>query len=204
MHRNFVNLCLTAFILVNVLGCSGISTLADKSVKKSLYSKNFLALIETAKGDYQNGSFDKALSILKGMKDQDLLPSERSMRRNLQGVILFSKGLYEQAVYNFELALVTSRLDDYLDAQIYLNLASTYFKMGLYEKGFSSIKMVRHETFNKRELKNYQNLLYKLAKEVGDEKAALFALTNFLEDKTSVRDITSSPHFKYLKKVFFK
>jgi len=203
MYRNFVNLCIAVFVLIKVLGCSGISTLADKGIKKDLYSKNFLALIETAKSHYQNGSFDKALSVLKGVKDQDLLPSERSMRRNLQGVILFSKGHYEQAVYNFELALVTSRLDGYLNAQIYLNLASTYFKMGLYEKGFSSIKMVRYETFNKRELKNYQNLHYKLAKEVGDEKEALFSLTNFLSEKTSVRDLTSNPHFEYLKKVFF-
>ena len=91
-------------------------------------------------------------------------------------MILFSKGLYEQAVYNFELALVTSRLDDYLDAQIYLNLASTYFKMGLYEKGFSSVKMVRHSTFNKRELKNYQNLLYKLARKRLVTRKKLFFL----------------------------
>ena len=62
MYRKFVNLCITVFILVKVLGCSGISTLADKGIKKSLYSKGFLALIETAKSNYQNGSFDKALS----------------------------------------------------------------------------------------------------------------------------------------------
>ena len=83
MYRNFVNLCITVFVLIKVLGCSGISTLADKGIKKSLYSKDFLASIEIAKSNYQNGSFDKALLILKGMKDQDLLPSERSMRRNL-------------------------------------------------------------------------------------------------------------------------
>ena len=79
MYRNFVNLCITVFILVKVLGCSGISTLADKGIKKSLYSKGFLALIETAKSNYQNGSFDKALSILKGMKDQDLLPNNAAL-----------------------------------------------------------------------------------------------------------------------------
>ena len=67
MYRNFVNLCIAVFVLIKVLGCSGISTLADKGIKKNLYSKNFLALIETAKSHYQNGSFDKALSVLKGL-----------------------------------------------------------------------------------------------------------------------------------------
>ena len=203
MARFFGILGLYFLIIVQFLGCSGISTLADKSVKKSLYSEYFLSSIEKIKKSYQNGKANEALLALKSMKEDDLLPSERSLRRNLLGVILFSKKEYEQAIYHFELALVTSRLDSYLDAQINLNLGSTYYKMSLFEKAFSAINLVKKGFLNEKELKNYQNLRFKLAREIGNQKEALFSLTRFLGDKKTVRELISSPHFEFLKKVFF-
>ena len=203
MTRFFGNLGLYFLVIVQLLGCSGISTLADKSVNKSLYSEYFLSSIEKIKESYQNGKANEALSALKKMKEEDLLPSERSLRRNLLGVILFSKKEYEQAIYHFELALVTSRLDNYLDAQINLNLGSTYYKMSLFEKAFSAINLVKKGFLNEKELKNYQNLRFKLAREIGNQKEALFSLTRFLGDKETVRELISSPNFEFLKKVFF-
>jgi ABC-type branched-subunit amino acid transport system substrate-binding protein len=202
MVRSFINIALYFLIVFN-FGCSGISTLANKGVKKSLYSEYFLSAIEQIKSNYQQGKSDVALATLREMKDSQLLPSERSLRRNLLGVILFSKKEYEQAIYHFELALTTSRLDDYLNAQIYLNLGSTYYKMSLFEKAFSAIDLVKYTFLKKRELKNYQNLRFKLAKEIGNKKEALFSLTRFLGDKKAVRDLISSPHFEFLKKTFF-
>ena len=77
MARFFGNLGLYFLVIVQFWGCSGISTLADKSVKKSLYSEYFLSSIEKIKKSYQSGKANEALLALKSMKEDDLLPSER-------------------------------------------------------------------------------------------------------------------------------
>ena len=118
---NIRSIILILLLLVGVAGCGGISMLSKQSTK-DLYSEKFLMGIGAIKEQYRQGNSEIALTNLKRIEENVLLPSERALRRNLIGVIYFSRGQFEQGVYHFELALGTSRLDNSLTSQVKLNL----------------------------------------------------------------------------------
>ena len=91
-----------------LLGCGGVSMI-QKGVRTDLYSEKFLTQLETVKVSYKQGEKDLALRMLNQMNEEGMMVSEKAMRRNLIGVILFSKENYEQAIFNFDLALSHSR-----------------------------------------------------------------------------------------------
>ncbi|MBT3236060.1 MAG: hypothetical protein HN353_08930 [Bdellovibrionales bacterium] len=196
------NLLLLVALLLQ-LGCSGITMLAPGEAS-SLYRDSFLASVNSAKNLYSRGHTDDALKQLTAIKEQGLLPTERSLRRNLIGVIHFSAGEYEKAIFNFDMALATSRLDDSLTGQIQLNLASSYYKLDLVDKAYSTLLLSDVKALRQQEAKQYYLLKYKLSGQLGREMEQLISLANYLSDLVDLDQIKQDPYFDTLTREFFK
>lgn len=197
--RSIIFLILSAIFFS---ACSGVSML-QRGKSENFYTEEFLTKIESIKEDYSLGKSDLAIERLQAMDESELLPSERSLRRNLIGVILFSKENFEQAIYNFDLALANSRLDRALTAQIYLNLASSYYRLGFEEKTYSTLSLAEFKFLQPLEAKKFHLLRYKVAGELKRSKTELVSLIWFLSDKQSVSDLRSDAYFSRLIDNFF-
>ncbi len=194
---------LSFLIIAIFVGCSGISMM-QKGAPKDLYGDEFLQLVGSVKEQYRQGQTDKAIKRLKALNEEQLLPAERALRRNLIGVILFAQENYEQAIFNFDLALASSRLDPSLTAQIYLNLSSSYFKLGFMEKAFSTLTISDFKYLLKPEAKKYHKLNYTLSQELDRPDVLLKSLIWYLSDKNKISEIKTEPLFEQLLEVFFK
>jgi hypothetical protein len=192
-----------ALLLVFTAGCSGISMLSSPS-RDDLYSSEFLTSVEGIKRLYSRGEKEKALSVLRSMNDQKMLPTERAQRRNLMGVVYFSLKNFEQAIFNFKEALGTSRLDENLTAQIYLNLASSHYKMGLIDKSYANLLLAEFKFLKGREAEKYFKLRYKLAIELGKDRDAVLSLLHFLGKKKKISDFKNDPLYEQLMSQFVK
>lgn len=202
MKIKFLNLHLL-FCLTLFASCGGISVISQNSTE-GLYTKGFLAKISLVKALYKKGNTKLAMNKLKAVGDDKLLPAEEAMRRNLFGVFYFSKKNYEQAILNFELALPKSRLDQSLTAQIYLNLASSYYKLGHIEKALATTNLCEKLSLGSdEERKKYHRLRATLASELGQSELEVEELIQYLTDKESIASLKSEPLFEKLLSKFF-
>lgn len=200
MLRHSVSLILILqFLLVS---CGGISLL-QRGSPSDLYTDDFMEKVENIKSMYARGESEEALSLLQKMGEEDLLPSERAMRRNLIGVILFSQERFEQAIYNFDLALTTSRLDRPLTAQIYLNLGSSYFRLDMNERAFSALGQADFRTLHPSEARKYHRLNFQLANELNRTRTQISSLIWYLSDKETVNGLRDEPFYQELLDRFF-
>jgi len=200
MFKNIISFLVLSQIIIS---CSGI-TLISRSDPKDLYRADFLQKVEVVKTAYRQGNFGEASAKLKAIDEQTLLPAEKAMKRNLMGVLFFDQENYEQAIYNFELALANSSLDWSLAAQVHLNLGSSYFKLGFMEKAYYYLNKCDFEKLSTREALNYQKLKYQVAKDQDKNREAMVALVNILKDEKNLFDLRNNPYFHRLKEEFFK
>lgn len=184
-------------------GCSGIKMISAPNTS-DLYTEKFLITVAGIKEQYKQGNSELALTSLKKIEEQTLLPSEKALRRNLMGVIYFFKNQYEQAIYNFDLALGTSSLDHSLSAQIKLNLSSSYYKMGLIEKSSVILEGLDFQRLNAFEEKKYHLLNYKVSLELSKTKQALYSLAYYLKDEKSLEDLRNGKYFQQLREGLLK
>ncbi len=192
------------FSLIFIFGCAGIKPLSDNTGNPDLYSPPFVQKIDIIKNLYKSGKSDKALLDLKAMDDSKFLPCEKALRRNLIGVILFSKQQYEQAIFNFDLAISTSKDDEALTSQINLNSASSYFKLGQMQKAFNIVEALDSRQLGVEELSKYHLLRYNLTKELGQNREAILSLIRYLGEKQSIGAIRIENNFNYLMEDFSK
>lgn len=202
-YKVFLKRTLVFILVATIVGCSGISMINGSGSRSDLYRNDYLKKITKIKTEYKQGHNDTALQALKAMPEETLLPAERALRRNLMGVIFFSEGNYEQAIFNFDLALTTSRLDPSLTSQIQLNLASSYFKLGFMDKSYAVLKMGDPKALKSVEQKTYYKLKFKLSKELGKDEEQLSSLIMYLGDRKSLSDLKSEPLFEKLLASFF-
>jgi outer membrane PBP1 activator LpoA protein len=188
-------------VFIFVAGCGGISMITTST--EDLYSKEFIARIENAKGVYSGGDFQKALNLLNNIKEETLLPSERAMKRNLMGVINFSAQNYEQAIFQFNIALSTSSLDKRLTAQIHLNLASSYYRLGDSDNTLSTLLLCQNEYLEGKEFENYHKLRLSVAKDLGNRKIVVESLISLLKGVTDIVELKSMDLFGELISQYF-
>ncbi|TDJ08714.1 MAG: hypothetical protein E2O68_01565 [Deltaproteobacteria bacterium] len=200
MFKNIISFLIFSQIFIS---CSGI-TLISTGDPKDLYREDFMHQVEQVKVAYRQGDFGGASAKLKGIDEQTLLPAEKGMKRNLMGVLFFDQENYEQAIYNFELALANTSLDRPLTAQVNLNLGSSYFKLGFMQKAHYYLTNCEFQNLSPREARNYHKLKYQVAKDQGKNREAMVALVNILKDEKNLFDLRNNPYFHRLKKEFFK
>lgn len=194
---------ITLTFLFFLTSCSGIQ-LITPGARDRLYTEDFLTQIESIKQLYAQGETDVALSRLQAMPEEKLLPTEEALKRNLIGVIYFSMGNFEQAIFQFDSALVNSRLDNSLTSQIYLNLASSYYRLGRPERAFNALSRSEHRRLTPEEAKKHHQLHYVLAKELSRDREMAIALIRYYGDKERVSDIRNDVLFSELTSAFFR
>jgi ABC-type branched-subunit amino acid transport system substrate-binding protein len=189
--------------LVILSSCSGIKMLSGGG-RKDYYSSDFVKKIDAIKSDYNRGQDVKALEQLNQIDEQTLQPAEKSLRRNLIGVIHFSKKNYEQAIFNFNQALTSSQEDEQLTAQISLNLSSSYFKMGMNDRAYEALKVTQYQNLKDQDFISYHKLRYHLASEIGDQDDVILSLFYALSSKESIAALKSDPLYEVLRSKFSK
>ncbi len=190
-------------ILFAFSSCTGISLLSGGD-PSDLYSEKFLTFITSVKDDYKKGQSELALKKLKSYQTETLLPTEKALRRNLIGVINFGGKDYEQAIYNFEMALSSSRLDKNLTAQIHLNLASSYYKMGYLDRAFSTLSIAEFRNLEPAESKKFHKLNFNIANELENPSSAMRSLIWYLSSIDSLSALKSEVMYEKLMGSFFQ
>ncbi len=190
-------------VVLFLIGCSGTSK-KYQSAESQIDNPEFLAKIDQAKKSYQEGDLAGALAELNAINEQKLPQMEKAVRRNLLGVIFFGQGNYEKAAYNFELASSNAAKDKVFNAQILLNLGSSYYKLGHMEKTLKSLKGCDFNSLNAKEYNNYHRLRYDVAKRLGQEDLSLTSLVYLLSDEKDLETLRTNNQFALLKDGFFK
>jgi tetratricopeptide (TPR) repeat protein len=138
------------------------------------------------------------------MNDQKLLPLEKAVRRNLMGVIFFSQGNYEKAAFNFEIASVNAFENKGFSSQIFLNLGSSYYKMGFMEKAMKALSSCDFNFLNVKEYNNFHKLRYDISKRLGQEEISFASLIYLLSAEKDLNSLRNNNQFALLKDGFFK
>jgi ABC-type branched-subunit amino acid transport system substrate-binding protein len=177
---------------------------ADNVDTSKLYKQEFLLKINAAKEKLRKGNHELALKDLAAIKDDGLTPAEKSTKRNLTGVVNFSNKKYETAVKNFEEASLISKDDPSLEAQIFLNLGSAYYKLNQNEKALSTLTQTNYKNLPDSEAKKYHQLYALLSQQLGKNEQSLSALIRSLEDKNTINDLKSEPRYAQVEEAFLK
>lgn len=195
---------LLLFIFIMCLAaCGGIQMLGMKKDVSHLYGDEYMQVINRVKEHYRLGHTKEAMNDLKNLDEQKLNPSERAMRRNLIGVIHFSQKNFEQAIFNFDLALTTAQEDPGLVAQIKLNLASSQYKLGFMDKAYEILVNANPNVLEASEAKKYHQLRFTLAKDLDKPEDAIKSMFAYLFDLNSLSDLRADPVFERLSTEFF-
>ncbi len=169
---------------------------------KDLYSEPFLKKIEMIKTQFKRGNADIALNQLKAFNEAELMPAEKALRRNLIGVIYFGRENYEQAIFNFNQALTSSKEDENLTGQISLNLASSYYRLNMSEEAFKVLKDAPFRSLGPNEIVKFHVLRYRLANELGNEDIAIESLVWTLSEKEKISDLRIDSNYELLLNKF--
>ena len=172
--------------------------------RDSLYTTKFVSKIDAIKAKYNRGEDTQALAELNSISEEKLMPTEKALRRNLIGVIQFSRGSYEQAIFNFNQGLASSQLDKHLTAQINLNLASSYFKMKMNDRAYDALKSTDFKNLKGQDFVSYHKLRYHLASEMGNEEDIVISLFHALSVRKRIEDLKSDPLYEILLGKFKK
>ncbi len=205
-----MKLIIILFFTISLSACSGVKMispdrkLADKVDTSKLYKQSFLQKMNLIKDKFRTGKTDAALKDLGAMKEAELGTAERSTRKNLIGVINFSKKNYEGAAKNFEEALASSKEDPGLESQIYLNLGSAYYKMNQNDKALATLSMADFRNLQDNEAKKYHQLYALLSQQLGKKEQSLSALIRSLEDKKTIADLKSEARYTQAEELFLK
>ncbi len=197
-------------LVVSLSACSGVKMitperkLAEKVDTSKLYKQTFLQKMNVIKEKFRQGKSDIALKDLAAIKEEGLSLPERSTVKNLTGVINFSKKNYEGSAKNFEEALALSKEDPSLEAQIYLNLGSAYYKMNQNDKALATLSLADFRNLQDNEAKKYHQLYALLSEQLGKKEQSLVALIRSLEDKKSIADLKTEERYTQAEGLFFK
>jgi ABC-type branched-subunit amino acid transport system substrate-binding protein len=204
------NVAVALLFLMISSSCSGVKMitpnrkLAEKVDTSKLYKQSFLQKMNEVKEKFRSGKADVALKELTSMKEEGLSTAERSTRKNLIGVINFSKKNYEGAAKNFEEALALSKEDPSLESQVYLNLGSAYYKMNQSDKALATLSMADYHNLQDNEAKKYHQLYALLSQQLGKKEQSLTALIRSLEDKKSIGELKSEARYTQAEELYFK
>lgn len=205
-----MNFIFQILVLILITSCSGIKSIApkrnvaEKVDTSKLYDQAFLQKVNSAKDKYRKGKVDVALKELQAIKEDGLKNAEKASRKNLIGVMYFSKKKFDLAEKEFAEASINSHDDPYLEAQVLLNLGSAYFKQNQSEKAMSTIGQVDYRYLQDGEAKKYHQLNSILAEQFGKKDQGLASQIRVLSDKKSIDELKADPKYAALEEKFLQ
>ena len=189
MKHVVIKFLISLVLILVFVSCSNISIL-----NQNYYSPEFLKKIESIQIKYKDGDKENALMSLRQMSDEGLNSDELAKKYNLLGVMYFSQDDLESAIENFQLAKKFIDQDKFLDAQISLNLASSYYKTQQLELTSSILNNINPEYFSKEEKQKYYKLRFTISNLNKNHKDVVHSLLYLTTGLESFADIN---HYQY-------
>jgi tetratricopeptide (TPR) repeat protein len=180
--------------------CSNIKMLTPEDI----YSPEFLKKMESIQLIYKDGDKNASLDKLNAINDLESTDAELAKKYNFIGFIYFSEQDFDTAIEKFEMARSKSRIDRVLTSQIYLNLASSYFKKDLYERAYSYLDQVNKDIFSDKEKINYFKLKLVLAKQLEKPKEIVESIIPLIGNKFLFSEIENHQYREALIDSFRK
>lgn len=196
LKSSIIKLC----FLVLITACSGISLLND-SFK---YDEKFIKRFEGIQSIYKDGDKSGAIARLNKFRSEKLTNAERAKVLNQLGIYYYNQNDYIKAQEHFEDARGYVKEDKELDAEIHLNLASTYFKLDMRESAFNVINAAKPKFLKKNIRETFYKLKLLLAQDQENDKAVIDSLIYLLADKKNFNEIKASNYKELLIDYFRK
>lgn len=191
-----------SLVITLLNGCSGIKMIEPD--RTDIYSKPFLTKVDQIKRDYSEGKIEIALTQLNALDDKSITPIEKAFKYNLIGVIYFSENKFDQSIAYFKTALETATEDPALEAQINLNLGSTYYKLDDYPQALLSLQIVVDEKLSQTERRKLYYLGYVIGKKIKNDELTLTSLAKLLGEKFSLSEFQQDPLYDKLVQSFLQ
>jgi len=199
MTRSIIYFVSLIFIFI-IGSCSSIKMLTPSDI----YSDAFLKKMDGIQSIYKDGDKNGALQKLLAMDDKKITPIEASKKYNFIGIINFSNQSFDKAIDNFNRASQNSKQDPSLEAQVNLNLASSYYKKDQYSKAYEYLDKVNYKNFRENESQNYFKLRLVLAQQLDKPKDIVAATINLIGDAKTFNEVDSHKYKDLLKSNFRK
>jgi hypothetical protein len=186
----FKKIILLVALTILMQSCSGIKMLSMEDI----YPPEFLKKIEGIQTIYRDGDKQGAIDKLLAMDDKTLSGDEKAKKYNLLGVFTFSRAEFNQSLEYFDVAREYVDKDRALQAQIYLNMASTNYKQLEYKNAYERLFDVEVEALAESEEEKFYLLKYVLASQLNETKEIVIALINLMKKSDSFDDIHNSKY----------
>jgi ABC-type branched-subunit amino acid transport system substrate-binding protein len=159
----------------------------DEKIRPSVQTK-----LDQAREALTKNNPRLALTRLGELADNDLVPTEKAMKYNLKGVVLFTQTEWDKAQANFEVARKYVPEGSVLEAQVWLNTASVHFKQGLFAELKDSLDEINPDVLSDPEVRKYAQL--KLAWAVKYQKSYEIVETSamLLKNAKSLAEVQDS------------
>lgn len=198
------------FLFFTISSCAGINMItpdrkvADNVDTSKLYNQDFLKKVSAIKEKARAGKNELALKELMEIKEEKLSAVERATKKNLMGVIYFTTKRYDLAAKNFEAGSFLAKEDPMLEAQIYLNLGSAYYRLNQNEKALSTLSLSNYKNLQDGEARKFHQLHALLSQQLGKKEQTLSSLVRSLEDKKTIGDLKSEPRYVQVEELYLK
>jgi len=176
-----------------LVACTGIT-----SIKKGQYSDAFISRVEGIQQIFKSGDHQTAISKIKAIDDSTLSSLEKSKKYNTLGIFYFNKNKYNSALGYFKEALTTAGSDAKLESQVYLNLASSHFKLSDYQKANDILNGMNVDHLPSNEQEKYYKIKYLTAIQAGDNSTVLETVIPLLSSVNSINEIENSEYREVL------
>ncbi len=199
MTRSII--CIISLSALLVLGsCSNIKMLTPADI----YSDAFLKRMDGIQSIYKDGDKNGALQKLLAIDDKKITPIEASKKYNFIGIINFSNQNFDKAIENFNRASKNANEDPSLEAQVNLNLASSFYKKDQFQKSYEYLGKVDYKKFRENESQNYFKLRLVLAQQLDKPKDIVAATINLIGEAKTFNEVESHKYKDLLKSNFRK
>lgn len=188
------------FFLVLFTACSGISLL-NQSFQ---YDDKFIKRFEGIQSIYNDGDKVGAINRFNKLLSEKLDNAERAKVLNQLGIYHYNQNDFIKAQEHFEDSRNYVKEDKELDAEIHLNLASTYFKLDMRESAFNVVNSAKPKFLAKKVRVTFYKLKLLLAQDQENDKAVLDSLIYLLANKDSFSEIKGSEYKELLVDYFRK
>ncbi len=148
--------------------------------------------IDLAREAHSKGQGRIALQRLSELQDSQLEPIERAVKYNLQGVIYFGESDWDRALLSFESAKRAVPVRTTLESQVWLNIASVYFKKGLFADLKSALEKIDMKLLPDNEVRKFAQLHLAWALKYQRHGEIVEYSVVLLKDAKSLSEVTDS------------
>ncbi len=156
----------------------------------------------SARQSLEKKDYSKALKVIDELRDAELSGLDQSIKYNFKGIVFFMMGKWELSLSNFQNALKLVPKETVVEAQVWLNIASVYFKQGSYLELKHSLEKIDYKILNPYEISKYGQLLLAWSIKANDRTTMLTAMILTMQNISQVSDIKNNRFYFKLIEVY--